>query len=114
MTKMRKIVSFAAIGAVALIASSAVADTGYVAKDLAEATKIAKSGTLTIGLAALGAGLAVVGAALGIGRIGGSAVEATARQPEAASAIQTQMILTAALIEGVALFAVVVALLGVI
>ena len=57
MTKMRKIVSFAAIGAVALIASSAVADTGYVAKDLTEATKIAKSGTLTIGLAALGAGL---------------------------------------------------------
>jgi F-type H+-transporting ATPase subunit c len=50
---------------------------------------------------------------MGIGRIGGSAVEATARQPEAASSIQTQMILTAALIEGVALFAVVVGLLAV-
>ncbi|MEY3020980.1 MAG: hypothetical protein RIS86_2089, partial [Planctomycetota bacterium] len=52
-------------------------------------------------------------AGLGIGRIGGGAVEATARQPEMASTIQTQMILTAALIEGVALFAVVVGLLGV-
>ena len=54
----------------------------------------------------------MLGAGLGIGRIGGSAVEATARQPEMASSIQTQMILTAALIEGVALFAVVVGLLG--
>jgi F-type H+-transporting ATPase subunit c len=115
MTKIRKFVSFAAVGAAALIASSALGhEGGYVAQDLTEATKIAKSGTLSIGLAALGAGLAVVGAGLGIGRIGGSAVEATARQPEAASAIQTQMILTAALIEGVALFAVVVGLLGVI
>ena len=62
---------------------------------------------------AIGASLGAVGAGLGIGRIGGSAVEATARQPEAASTIQTQMILTAALIEGVALFAVVVGLLAV-
>ena len=69
------------------------------------------------GLAMIGAGIAaggaVIGAGMGIGRIGGSAVEATARQPEAASTIQTQMILTAALIEGVALFAVVVGLLAV-
>ncbi len=115
MTKIRKIVSLAAAGAAAFIATSALGhEGGYVAQDITEATKIAKSGTLSIGLAALGAGVAVVGAALGIGRIGGSAVEATARQPEMASAIQTQMILTAALIEGVALFAVVVALLGVI
>ena len=66
---------------------------------------------MAAGLAAIGAGLAVIGAGAGIGRIGGSAVEATARQPEMASTIQTQMILTAALIEGVALFAVVVSLL---
>jgi F-type H+-transporting ATPase subunit c len=59
----------------------------------------------------LAAGLAVIGAALGIGRIGGSAVESTARQPEMAPRIFTQMILTAALVEGVALFAVVVGLL---
>jgi F-type H+-transporting ATPase subunit c len=63
------------------------------------------------GVAALGAGLAVLGAGLGIGRIGGSAMEAIARQPEAANKIQTAMIIAAALIEGVALFGVVVALL---
>jgi len=62
-------------------------------------------------LAAIGAGLAVIGAGIGIGRIGGQAMEAMARQPEAASKIQTAMIIAAALIEGVALFAVVVALL---
>ncbi|MEA1873759.1 MAG: ATP synthase F0 subunit C [Bacteroidota bacterium] len=62
-------------------------------------------------LAAIGAGLAVIGAALGIGRIGGNAMEAIARQPEAAGKIQTAMIISAALIEGVALFAVVVSLL---
>ncbi len=62
-------------------------------------------------LAAIGAGLAVIGAALGIGKIGGNAMEAIARQPEAAGKIQTAMIISAALIEGVALFAVVVSLL---
>jgi F-type H+-transporting ATPase subunit c len=60
-------------------------------------------------LAAIGAGLAVIGAGLGIGKIGGSAMEAIARQPEAAGKIQTAMIIAAALIEGVALFGVVVA-----
>ncbi|MFH0875053.1 MAG: ATP synthase F0 subunit C [archaeon] len=63
-------------------------------------------------LAAIGAGLAVIGAGLGIGRIGSSAMDAIARQPEAASKIQTAMIISAALIEGVALFAVVVALIA--
>ena len=60
---------------------------------------------------AIGAGLAVIGAGIGIGQIGGKAVEGIARQPEAASKIQTNMIIAAALVEGVALFAVVVALL---
>jgi F-type H+-transporting ATPase subunit c len=64
-----------------------------------------------ISLAAVGAGLAVIGAGLGIGRIGGSAMDAIARQPEAYSKIQLAMIIAAALVEGVALFAVVVALL---
>jgi len=63
-------------------------------------------------LAAIGAGLAVIGAGLGIGRIGESAMEAIARQPEAATKIQTAMIISAALIEGVALFGVVVALIA--
>jgi len=64
-----------------------------------------------ISLAAVGAGLAVIGAGLGIGRIGGSAMDASARQPEAYSKIQLAMIISAALIEGAALFAIVVALM---
>ena len=63
-------------------------------------------------LAAVGAGLAVIGAGLGIGRVGGQAMDAIARQPEATSLIQTSMIIAAALIEGVALFAIVVALIA--
>jgi len=66
--------------------------------------------TLT-GIAALGAGLAVIGAGLGIGKIGGSAMDAIARQPEAANKIQTAMIIAAALVEGAALFGIVVAML---
>jgi len=64
-----------------------------------------------ISFAAVGAGLAVIGAGLGIGRIGGSAMDAIARQPEAYSKIQIAMIISAALIEGAALFAIVVALM---
>jgi F-type H+-transporting ATPase subunit c len=56
----------------------------------------------------IGAGLAILGAGLGIGRIGGSAVEGMSRQPEAAGTIQTGMIIAAALIEGAALFALVI------
>ncbi len=61
----------------------------------------------------LAAGLAVIGAGIGIGRIGGSACEAIARQPEMAGPIGTNMIITAALVEGAALFAVVIGLLGI-
>lgn len=61
---------------------------------------------------AIGAGLAIIGGAAGIGRIGGSAVESMARQPEASGQISTAMIITAALIEGATLFAVVVGLLA--
>ncbi|MBL4676628.1 MAG: ATP synthase F0 subunit C [Mucilaginibacter sp.] len=63
-------------------------------------------------IAALGAGLAVIGAGIGIGQIGGKAMEGISRQPEAAGKIQTAMIIAAALVEGVALFGVIVALLG--
>ncbi|HEX4964016.1 MAG TPA: ATP synthase F0 subunit C [Thermoanaerobaculia bacterium] len=61
---------------------------------------------------AIGAGLAVIGAGAGIGRIGASAVESMARQPEASGQISTAMIITAAMIEGAALFGVVVGLLA--
>lgn len=73
----------------------------------------AETANNSIGLAligaGLGAGLSVIGAGLGIGRIGGQAVEGMARQPEAAGRIQTAALILAALIEGAALFGVVVA-----
>jgi F-type H+-transporting ATPase subunit c len=71
-------------------------------------TANANLGLLT---APLGAALAVVGAGIGIGKIGASAMEAIARQPEAMSDIRMSMIIAAALIEGVALFAIVVCLM---
>ncbi len=61
--------------------------------------------------AALGAAIAVIGAGIGIGKIGGSAMEAIGRQPDAAGDIRMNMIIAAALIEGVALLAIVVCLL---
>lgn len=61
--------------------------------------------------AGIGAGLVALGAGIGIGRIGGGAVEGTARQPEAAGDIRTTMIISAALIEGVALFGLVICIL---
>ncbi len=63
--------------------------------------------------AALGAGLAVIGAGIGIGFIGGKAMEAIARQPEAMSDIRTNMILAAALIEGLGFFSAVICLLAI-
>jgi len=61
--------------------------------------------------AGLGAGIAVIGAGLGIGKIGGAALESIARQPEAVGDIRSNMIIAAALVEGVAFFAIVVCLL---
>lgn len=63
-------------------------------------------------MGAIGAGLAVLGAGLGIGLIGKGATEGIARQPEASGKIQTAMIISAALIEGVALFAAVIGFLA--
>jgi F-type H+-transporting ATPase subunit c len=60
---------------------------------------------------AFGAGLVIIGAALGIGKIGSCAVESMARQPEVAGSIQTAMIISAALIEGATFFALIVCLL---
>ncbi len=62
--------------------------------------------------AGVGIGLAVVGAGLGIGRIGGSAVEAIARQPESSGTIGTQMLIAAALIEGVTIIAMILVLIA--
>ena len=64
------------------------------------------------GLIAIGAGLATLGAAKGIGTIGSGAVESIARQPEAGGRIFTSMIITAALIEGFTFFALIVCMMG--
>ncbi|MDG2209896.1 MAG: ATP synthase F0 subunit C [Flavobacteriales bacterium] len=63
------------------------------------------------GLAGLGAGAAAIGAGIGVGLIGKGALEAMARQPEAMSDLRSNMILAAALVEGVALFAIIICLL---
>ena len=61
--------------------------------------------------AGIGAGIAVIGAGLGIGRIGGSALESMARQPESTGDIRANMIVAAALLEGAAFFGIIVCLL---
>ncbi|NNC83104.1 MAG: ATP synthase F0 subunit C [Flavobacteriales bacterium] len=71
----------------------------------------AEAAPIHLGLAAIGAGLAAIGAGIGIGRIGGDAVQAMARQPELANDIRTNMILTAGLVEGAAIIGIVVAFL---
>ena len=68
---------------------------------------------MTGSIAAIGMGLAAIGAGIGVGSIGGKAMEAIARQPEALGDIRANMILTAAFVEGVALFAVIAGLLAV-
>jgi F-type H+-transporting ATPase subunit c len=76
------------------------------------ATFLTTDGARKLG-GAIGAGLVIMGGGAGIGRIGGSAVESMARQPEAAGQISTAMIITAAMIEGATLFGVVVGLMAV-
>jgi F-type H+-transporting ATPase subunit c len=74
-------------------------------------TVLLEVGQTGYGLAAIGAGLAAMGAGIGIGQIGKGAVEAIARQPEAMNDIRANMILTAALVEGAAFFAIVIGML---
>jgi F-type H+-transporting ATPase subunit c len=79
---------------------------GIILQAAAAGAGIAKLG------AALGAGLAALGAGVGIGRIGASALESIARQPEAIGDIRSNMILAAALVEGVAFFALIISFLA--
>ena len=76
-----------------------------------EAAAAAAKGTANAG-GAIGAGLAAMGAGIGIGQIGKGAVESIARQPEALNDIRANMILAAALVEGAALFAIIVGFLA--
>ena len=102
---------FAAAG-VAVMAMPSVAFAQEAAGAAEKATFLTSQGAAWLG-GAIGAGLAIMGGAAGIGRIGGSAVESMARQPAAAGQISTAMIITAAMIEGATLFAVVVGMMAV-
>jgi F-type H+-transporting ATPase subunit c len=95
-----------AAGAIMAVAPSAMAQTADVARAANTGITTGKA------LAAIGAGLCVIGAGIGIGMIGKGAVESMARQPEAAGNIRGSMILTAAFVEGAALFAIVVCFLA--
>jgi len=108
MKKLFGLMLLAFVGMALFTPESASADTGL---GVMGSFMLADYGMAGIG-AGLAAGLGVIGAGLGIGRIGGSAVEAIARQPEMAGRIFINMILTAALVEGVALFAVIVGVMA--
>jgi F-type H+-transporting ATPase subunit c len=86
--------AFAALGAMAVPAMAQ------------ETAAAGAAGGLSFSFGAIGAGLAVIGGGLGIGRLAGSALEGMARQPEASGSIQTAMIIAAALIEGFTFYAV--------
>jgi len=111
---MKKLVAFTALASMALMMFDVdVASAQDAAHGAAEGAGATASGLKGIG-GGLAAGLGALGAGVGIGRIGGSAVEAIARQPEMTGPIGTNMIITAALVEGVALFSVVIGLLAII
>ena len=96
MNKFAKIVVLLFVCALVCAPTAVFAADGDTASAAMDLTKIG---------AGIGAGIVMLGAGLGIGRIGASAVESMARQPEIAGAIQTAMIIAAALIEGATFFA---------
>ena len=108
------LLTIAVVAAVTMAPSTAYAQ-GNAANETAVAVALNEGGGgLGAGIGGgIAAGLAVLGAGFGIGRIGSCAVESVARQPEMSNAIFINMVLTAALIEGVALFAVIVGLGGI-
>ena len=107
MNKLVKIVALLFV--VALVCAPCAVFAQEAAADAAEE---AVSGSVDLhSLYGIGAGIVLLGAALGIGRIGSSSVESMARQPEVAGKINTAMIISAALIEGVTFFALIVCML---
>jgi F-type H+-transporting ATPase subunit c len=109
----RKNWSRLALGFLVVGAAAVLTPATLLAQGTAEsASFLTSNGAAWLG-GAIGAGLAIMGGAAGIGRIGGSAVESMARQPGAAGQISTAMIITAAMIEGATLFAVVVGMMAV-
>lgn len=111
---MRKLLTVLVIVGVfaAVPAALGAPEEGGTAAKAASAPLIPGSGAAMLG-AAIGAGLVLMGGGAGIGRIGASAAESMARQPEASGSINGVALITAAMIEGATLFAVIVCLLGV-
>jgi len=100
--------------AMLLLAQGASFAQQYTPKDASEASQVAYASSVKSALSdtrAIGVGLIIIGAALGIGGLAKSAVESMARQPETAANIQTAMIIAAALIEGVTFFALIIVML---
>ena len=109
---MKRMLVAAVIGMiVGVLAAPALAAPDTTAPDAAVKAPTSQGAGLGLMGAGIGAGLAAVGAGIGIGRIGGSMLEAIARQPEASGSMFAPMMITAAFIEGVALFAIVLGLL---
>ncbi len=102
---------FAKIVALMFVVALVCAPAAVFAQDAAAAADAAASSFDLSPLYAIGAGLVLLGAGIGIGRIGASSVESIARQPEAAGKISTAMIISAALIEGVTFFALIICML---
>lgn len=112
MNKFAKLVALTFVFALFCAPLAALADDAPAAPEAATAVAAPENAGFDFsGLFGVGCGLALVGAGLGIGRIGASTVEAIARQPEAAGKIQTAMIISAALIEGITFFALIICML---
>ena len=113
MSKLAKILAVCFVVAMVLAPAMAMAADDAVAGDMVAGDTVAAAElSKPINLAAIGAGLVIIGGAYGIGRIGSTALESMARQPEVAGKIQTAMIIAAALVEGATLFAVLVCMMG--
>ena len=109
---MNKFAKFVALIFVIALVCAPVAVFAQDAAPAADAAAVAQTAAVDLTpLYGLAAGLVLIGAAYGIGRIGATSVESMARQPEAAGKIQTAMIISAALIEGVTFFALLVCML---
>lgn len=112
MNKLAKLVALTFVFALFCAPLAALAQDAPAVSEVATAGAVSETAGFDFsGLFGIGCGLALIGAGIGIGRIGASAVEAMARQPEASGKIQTAMIISAALVEGVTFFALIVCML---
>ncbi len=114
MNKFAKLAALLFVFALLCAPVAALADESAAANVAAETAAAVETAAATFDFSSFygfGCGLVLIGAGIGIGKIGAAAVESMARQPEAAGKIQTAMIISAALIEGVTFFALIVCML---